>query len=504
MEKSENKNEQKTANTANERKGSLKLLNINIGEQSFDYQAEADWLVLRKDEKPNAEMFYIRYSLITETEQIRPLTFVFNGGPGASSVYLHLGALGPKRVELSENGQPLKPPYVLSDNESSWLEFTDLVFIDPIGTGFSRMIEDAGNGGKSADENKAGSGNEKSKDEYWKLKRDLESLCEFIRKYLSKYKRWESPVYLAGESYGGFRVGKLAKLLQKDYGVGVAGAVLLSPALEFGLLNPTDYEVLPFVDTFPVMAGAAAYHGCARKVKEGENIDEYRKRAADFAVNELLPVLAAGDMAPEARRSRVYNAAADFLGLPRKSVAAANGRIDIEYFVKNLLRAERRVLGLYDASVTVTDPYPDRDKLDSPDPTLNQLDRVFAAGINTQLRAGIGLETEKDYNIISMKVNESWKLDTKQHAFDIQVGAVDDLRYGMSLNPDMKVCISHGWFDLVTPYFSTDRLAALMKLTPDQKEQLTVKHYPGGHMYYTWSESRRAFYEDIKGFYSAG
>lgn len=492
MSSEEKKNERKKEVN----KGSIKLQTMKTGIKA-DYQSEAGWMMLYKDEKPRAEMFFVRYSVIEETDSMRPLTFVFNGGPGASSVYLHVGALGPKRVALSETGMSAAPPYQLTDNEETWLEFTDLVFIDPIGTGFSRVIEDKK---ESSDDAKPKS-ETSTEEEYWKLNRDLESLCEFIRKFLSKYNRWESSIYLAGESYGGFRVGKLVKMLQQDYGVGLAGAVLISPALEFSLLFSSDYDVLPWIDTFPTMAGAAAFHGRARRIKKDEPINDYRKRAADFALNELLPVLAGGELYPENKLTRVFNTAADFIGLPRETVTAANGRIGIEYFVKNLLRGERKILGLYDASSTVTDPYPDRDKLDSPDPTLHQLERVFAAGINSLLRNDIGLKTEKDYNLLSMKVNESWKIDTKKDAFDMQIGAVDDLRYGMSLNPEMKVCITHGSYDLVTPSFSTDRLTALMKLSPKQKEMLTLKQYPGGHMYYTWAESRREFYKDMIEFY---
>jgi len=471
--------------------GASVIKSIKLNGTLCDYQAEADWIVLRKDEKPKAEMFYVRYSLVTESP--RPVTFVFNGGPGASSVYLHMGALGPRRVMLSGHGEPLAPPCTLTDNEQSWLSFTDLVFIDPIGTGLSRLIDEEK---KDAKEDK------EDKDEYWKLKRDLESLSEFMRKYLSKFGLWESPVYLAGESYGGFRVGKLVKMLQKDYGIGLSGAILISPALEFTLLNSSDYDVLPWVDTFPSMAGAAAFHGTARKLKEGESHDSYRQRAADFAVNELLPVLAAGDLCAEVKRVRILNAAADYLGLERQLVNRNNGRVSIEYFVKNLLRSRRKLLGLYDSSLTVADPYPDRDNLDGPDPTLHTLERVFAAGINSQLRSAIGLKSERDYNLLSMKVNESWDVDTRNHALDTQIGATDDLRYGMSLNPDMKVYITHGVYDLVTPFFSTDRIAALMKLTAEQKDKLTVKHYSGGHMFYAWEDSRRDFFEDMKKFYA--
>ncbi len=484
-----------------EKKGASRFLKLETGSR-MDYQAEAGWLTLYSEEKPRAEMFFIRYSAVDEQTADRPVTFVFNGGPGASSVYLHLGAMGPKRAVLTESGQAPSSPYRLTDNEETWLEFTDLVFIDPIGTGFSRTIE----GSEQSDKDKTAGGTDekKSDDEYWKLKRDLESLSEFIRKFLSKYNRWESPVYIAGESYGGFRVGKLVRMLQQDYGVGLKGAVLISPALEFSLLEGSDYDALSWIDVFPSFADAAAVHGKSRKIKEEESSEDYRKRAADFALNELLPVLAGGELVPESKRLRILSAAADFIGLSRETIITAGGRIGIEFFVKNLLRNEKLVLGLYDSSVTVNDPFPDRDKLESPDPTLHQLERVFAAGINTQLRAGIGLNTEKDYNLLSMKVNESWKVDTREHDFETHVGAVDDLRYGMSLNPDMKVYISNGIYDLVTPAFASDRLAALMKLKPEQKRMLTVKHYNGGHMYYTWQQSRIEFFNDMKKFYSVG
>jgi len=472
--------------------GSRNLFTYRIDGKSMDYEAEADWIVLQKEDKPKAEMFYVRYFVTEENKSPRPVTFVFNGGPGASSAYLHMGAVGPKRMDFTEEGLPTAPPYILKDNAESWLAFTDLVFIDPIGTGFSRMIEE-----KEDKEKKP----EKNEVEYWQIQRDLESLGEFMQKFLSLNQRWESPVFLAGESYGGYRVGKLVKLAQKEYGIGLAGAILISPAMEFSLLSSSDYDVLPWIDTFPTMAEAAAMHGKARKLNKGETKEEYSRRAGEFAVKELLPVLAAGDLFPDQTRVRVLNSAADFIGLPREIVKGKNGRVAIDYFVKNLLRLEKKQLGLYDISQVETDPFPDRDSLEGPDPTLHTISRVFTAGINTQIRQQIGLKTDRDYQLLSMEVNQSWKADLKTHAFDNQIGATDDLRYGMSLNRDMEVYITHGLYDLVTPHYSTDRLAALMKLSDLQKEKLTVKHYRGGHMFYARETSRVELFEDMENFY---
>ena len=479
-------------------KGSSAELQITVGDKLIQYKAQADWIVLRKDDKPKAEMFFTAYTVPAETG--RPVTFVFNGGPGASSVYLHMGAMGPSRVDLSAQGMPLAPPHKLKDNQETWLQFTDLVFVDPIGTGLSRMISEnkpKDNKGEKGSE----SGEKKKPSEYWKLKPDLESIREFVRSWLSIHHRWESPVFIAGESYGGYRVGKLAKLLQKDFGVGLSGAVIISPALEFSLLDGSDYNVLPWLDTFPTMAAIALSHGKARKSEKNEDHLAYALRARQFAVCHLLPVLATGEMVDPDTRTAVFDEAADYIGLPRDTVNRKCGRIDIVYFVKNLLREDRKHLGLYDGSIAVTDPFGEHEELNAPDPTLHILERVFAAAINTQLRKNIGLRTERDYALLSMEVNKSWQNDEQQHALQSQFGAVDDLRFGMSLNEHMGVFITHGYYDLVTAFTSSDRLVALMKLTDEQKNNMLVQHYPGGHMFYTWEASRKSLSGDISSFY---
>lgn len=478
-------------------KGAKTTAQINLAGKAMRYEAEGDWIVLRKDEKPTAEMFFTRYFAVDgegKADPGRPVTFIFNGGPGSSSVYLHLGAIGPRRVAFGPRGEALPPPHRLCDNMESWLAFTDLVFIDPIGTGLSRMIPD-----EKKDDKKEGDG--KKDVEYWQLKRDLESIGEFGRKFLTRFKRWESPVYLAGESYGGFRVAKLARMFQEDYGIALCGAIIISPALEFTLLDGSDYDTMMWLDSFPTMAAAAFWHKKARKAAKGEDHLTYARRAGEFAVKELLPVLASGDLYGTDRKNRTLDAAADWIGIPRPVMRAKNGRVTIDWFVKNLLRDQGLFLGLYDASSTVKDPFPDRDNWGGPDPTLHVAERVFTAGINAQMGQGIGLETERDYTLSSDEANTAWKIDTRHHALETQVGATDDLRYGMSVNPHMKVYLTHGCFDLVTPFFTADRISNLMKLDEGRKAMLTVKHYNGGHMFYTWEESRKAFRADMEAFY---
>jgi carboxypeptidase C (cathepsin A) len=480
----------------------------------LDYEARADWIILRKREKPVAEMFHVAYTLAGESAHERPLTFVFNGGPGAASAYLHMGAVGPKRVSFSDEGRPYGPPTRIEDNPDSWLEFTDLVFIDPVGTGFSRGIDrDSARpqGDASAAKSPGGTGRpqdagrETPENEFFGLNRDLESLGEMIRSFLSRHHRWDSPTFIAGESYGGFRVAKLARLLQERYGVGLNGAVLISPALEFSTLDASDYDLLPWLDIFPSLALAAAAHGRYRAANlrgvERRTIAAVREQAEAFASDTLARLLVCGDRLSDADRSTLHASLAKYTGLDEDYIARNGARIHKHGFARELLRDERKVVGLYDASVSVTDAFPDRDGYEGPDASLAAIDRVFTAGINAQVRRTLGLQTDRDYLLLNFDVNRAWKLDYERHVLQSQIGATDDLRYSLQLNPFMRVRISHGIYDLVTPYFSSERIAANMKLDAATRERMTLRHYAGGHMFYTWKDGREAFTSDMRAFY---
>jgi carboxypeptidase C (cathepsin A) len=453
---------------------------------SIDYTARAQWTVLRKKERPAAEIFSVAY--VANGADDRPVTFVFNGGPGASSAYLHMGAVGPLRVAFPAGGTPPRMPPRLVSNEDSWLAFTDLVLVDPVGTGFSRVIEDDKDekgGGQNGDDSKAR--------EYFGYQRDLESLCEFMGRWLSGQGRWGSPVFIAGESYGGYRVGRLMRMLQETTGIGLSGAVLISPALEITSLPPTDYDVLGWVDLLPTMTIAAVYHGRSRAFAAGTPHEDVRQAAETFATGDYATLLTRGASMPTVERDRILERFADLIGLPADMVTRAEGRITISTFSRELLRDERKVLGKYDATVTATDPFPDREAFDGPDPTLAGISPVFTTAINRHLRSDIGVETDREYLLLSDEVNQAWRNDAPEHFFTPPVGATDDVRYGMALNPHMKAFITHGRYDLVTPYYASDRLYNLMRLDSETGRRLTVRHFGGGHMFYAWEESRRAF-----------
>jgi carboxypeptidase C (cathepsin A) len=468
------------------------------GSTSIEYAASAGWTVLRKREKPAAEIFSVAY--VAERRGDRPVTFVFNGGPGASSAFLHMGAVGPARVAFPPDGSLPRMPPVLVPNEESWLAFTDLVFVDPVGTGFSRVIESDDNSKDGEGTKQPGSGDDSGAKEYFGYKRDLESLCEFMGRWLSAHGRWGSPVFIAGESYGGYRVGRLVRILQETTGIGLSGAILISPALEFGPLSPTDYDVLGWLDVLPTMAITAFHHGRSRAFAAGTAVDQVRLEAERFATSDYATLLTRGASMPTDERDRILARLADLIGLPVEMVARAEGRIPIERFTRELLRDERKVLGLYDATITTTDPFPDREPFAGPDPTLSGTGAAYTTAINRQLRSEIGIETDREYLVLSYEVNRLWRDDATEHFFTPPTGATDDFRYGMSLNPHLKAFITHGRYDLVTPYYATDRLRNLMRLDPEMARRLTVRHFDGGHMFYAWEDSRREFTEAIAAF----
>jgi carboxypeptidase C (cathepsin A) len=467
---------------------------------TIEYTAGAGWLVLRKKDKPSAEIFSVSY-VAQDAHAGRPVTFVFNGGPGASSAFLHLGAAGPQRVAFPADGTlPTMPPQLVP-NEESWLAFTDLVFVDPVGTGFSRVIE-RDDKGAGDDKGQAEGKGEDATDpkEFFGYKRDLESLCEFMGRWLSNHGRWASPIFIAGESYGGYRVGRLVRMLQETTGIGLNGAILISPALEFANLVPNDYDVLSWVDVVPTMAAAAAHHGRSRAFDAKASLEKVLEEAESFATGDYTAFLTRGASMDTAERERILGRLADLVGLPVDLVTRAEGRITMRTFSRELLRAERKVVGLYDATITSADPFPDRDSFEGPDPTLQGITPAYTMAVNRQLRSEIGVETDREYALVSFEVNEAWKNDAPKHFFAPPLGATDDFRYGMALNPHMKAFITHGRYDLVTPYYSSDRIRNLMRLDPAVAGRLTVRHFGGGHMFYAWEESRKAFSDAIAAF----
>lgn len=479
-------------------RGTEKALSLRLGARTVRIHAAADWLIVREHGVPAAEMFYVHYALEPRNTR-RPITFLFNGGPGAASAFLHMGTAGPMRIEFTPTGDVLPPPARPVPNAETWLAFSDLVFVDPVGTGLSRTVHESRleqTGLADADEQRAKRTGDlpTQRKTFYKLKRDIEVLCEFVSAFLSRVRRWESPVLVAGESYGGFRVGKLLRALP-ERGVGLSGAILVSPALDFMHLIGSDYDLLPWITRLPTMALAARHHGRLRGRFKGLSPERLRGAAEAFAAEELAVYLLRAER-PATTASRTIRTLAELTGLPDELVARCNGRVSIERFARELLRDQGLVCGLYDAAITGPDVFPDREGTPNPDPPLAAFMSAFAAGVNAMLRSTLGLSTEREYLLLNEDTNKAWSDDRPDGFWQRPIECADDMRYGLALNPSLRVLISHGWFDLVTPYYSSAQAVAALRLPPALRARITLTNYNGGHMFYSWQSSRKAFQRD--------
>jgi carboxypeptidase C (cathepsin A) len=293
-------------------------------------------------------------------------------------------------------------------------------------------------------------------------------------------------------------------MLQEQTGVGLNGAILISPALEPAHLAMVfgwgDYEIEPWLDMLPGFAATAVHHGRSRVYPKGTPVEEFLPEVEKFAIGDYASFLASGAAMPAEQREGVLTRLADLTGLDLDVVRRAEGRIKLEKFVRELLRDEGKVVGRYDGTITTTDPFPDRDSFVGADPTLTGVGSAFTTAVNRQLRQEIGVQTDREYKLLNIEITLAWKNDESLHYIHGTQGAVDDFRYGMAMNPHMKAFITHGLYDLITPYYASDRFRNLMRLDPSVADRVTVRHFGGGHMFYTWTESRKAFSAAISQF----
>ncbi|MBY0311986.1 MAG: hypothetical protein K2W85_07950 [Phycisphaerales bacterium] len=485
-------------------RGVERALPLPGGGRTRTLRASADWILVREHGIPAAEVFFTAYQLERSggaKSAQRPVMFLFNGGPGAASAFLHLGTAGPMRVGFHSDGRSLPPPVRMEQNHEHWLDFADLVFIDPVGTGFSRTVHEARleQQGLDVDEEKR---EKRTKDlpgvtkTFFTIKRDIEVLCECVSAWLSRFNRWESPVYIAGESYGGFRVGKLMRALP-ERGVGLTGAIMVSPAIDFLSINGTDYDAATWFTSVPSMALSAAVHGKTRGRFARMKPAELATTAESFAIDELAPLLLHGDRAPAARRDRTLGTLAELIGLSAEFVRRSGGRIKIDQFVRELLREEGRVCGYYDAAITGPNVFPDREGDASPDPTLAGVMSAFTAGANALLRGTLGISTSREYVLVNDQAWKSWVDDRADGYWARQLDCADDMRYGLAMNPSLRLLIAHGRYDLVTTYFASAQTVATTRLPEELRKNVELTVYDGGHMFYTWDRSRKLVQDDV-------
>ena len=458
---------------------------ISIGGQRIDYTATVGHLVLL-DEKglKRSHNFYIAYTKDQPKNKVsdqakRPITFAFNGGPGSSSVWLHMGALGPKRVEMNDDGTSAGPPYSVIDNAFSWLDKTDLVFIDPIETGYSRPAEDV------------------EKSEFTGYTQDLSSVGDFIHKYVSLNGRWISPKFLAGESYGTTRAAGLSGYLQDRHGMYLNGIVLISAVMNFQTLAHNEGNDLPISLFLPSFAATAYHHGKIDKTRY-PTLNAFLDEVERYAMVDYTTFLMKGTRTTAEEREAVAVKLSAYTGIDKAVIARNHHRPTTRIFAKELLRTESRTIGRFDGTIKGMDRSDSGDGTDF-DPSYNlTVYGPYTAAINDHLRTTLNYEnSDKVYEILTGKVYP-WNYGCDQNKF---LNNAEALRSAIHKNPALRVLICSGYYDLATPYFATDYTVDHLFLNEELRKNITTTYYHGGHMMYTMKSELIKLTADVKKFY---
>jgi carboxypeptidase C (cathepsin A) len=451
---------------------------IVLGSQRLDYEAIAETLPLTDAKgQTTATIFTVSYITDAAPGSPRPVTFVFNGGPGAASVFLHLGALGPEILETPPSGAVPSPPVHLVDNQATWLGFTDLVFVDPVGTGFSR-----------------GKGKEDNPDKpFWDVRADIASLGATIRLWLTRNQRWASPIYLVGESYGGFRAAAMTQSLPHDIDVVAKGIVLVSPALDLSALHLSERDLLAAGFMLPSYAAtAAAYQAppLGRSVPEAER----------FALSDYLVGLAALTGKPPAGDPFIARVAAT-AGIPEDIVRRYRGRIPRPVFARELRRKEGEVVSLYDSEIAR--PAGPEGGEGAGDPVLQPAIAAYGTAFNTYLAESLGVHTDLPYRVLPRDISQQWNWQgERQHGADSL--AMASLEASLLEHPATKVLIVNGRYDLVTPYLASRWLVDQLEVPAAMRAHIQLRVYDGGHMVYLHPDARAELARDAAALYGAG
>lgn len=451
---------------------------VTVDGKKIDYTASTGYLNLKNDTgKLIAKVFFTYYKKEGEDSGKRPVTFTFNGGPGSSSVWLHMGGIGPKRVLLKDDGLATPPPYSYINNEYTWLNKTDLVFIDPVSTGFSRAAPG------------------ESPKQFHGYEEDIASMGSFIRHFLSRYERWGSPKYLAGESYGTTRAAGLSKYLQDRHRIYLNGIFLISAVLNFGT---NDYYVgndLPRALYIPSYTAAAWYHKKLDPALQ-QDLQKTLKESEQFAIGEYATALLKGGWLTDAEKDAVASKMSYYTGLSKELILQSNLRVGEGRFWKELRRSEGLTIGRLDARFTGRD-LDDAGETVSFDPSFSNIDGPFTAAINDYFQKELNFKEEKGYNIFGDVY--PWNYSNVQNQF---LNVAESMRDAMAKNPALKVYLGCGYYDFATPYFTANYDLEHMFLRPEQRKNVKVHFYEAGHMYYINKPSLAQFKKDVDAFYN--
>lgn len=457
---------------------------VEVDGQTINYDATAGTLTLRNDEgKPTASIFYVAYTKPrAEGEEERPLTFFFNGGPGSASLWLHMGSFAPVRVPTEGPEITGPPPYDYGPNPYSLIDKTDMVFIDMVGAGYSRMLGDA------------------KGEDFWGVDQDVDAFARAIMRYVTKNDRWNAPKFIFGESYGTTRAGALAYQLQ-DRGMDLNGVILLSSVLNYGI-DQSGYDRF-FISMLPSYAATAWYH---EKVEDRpEDVADFIQEAREFAQGPYAEVLAKGHFATDEEIEGVAERMSELTGLSEEYIKQSNLRVDLSGFRKELLRDERKTIGRFDSRYMGVDPDASGARPDF-DPSSTAISGAYIASLRDHLGTTLGYETPMQYRIGAYGLEGfDWDWTHRPPGSNWPQSTPDvgvDLSAAMRTNPNLKILSLNGYYDMATPFFATEYDLSHLMMEPNRRDDIRFEYYPSGHMIYLNPDAMGELRSDVADFYA--
>ena len=479
---------------------------VTVEGKTISYKAVAGTLVLNGNDMnegtPQVAMSYFAYFKQGANPTTRPITFLYNGGPGSSSMWLHMGAWGPKRVVTSDDTHTPAAPYQLVDNDYSLLDASDVVFIDMPGTGFGRFLS------QGKDDTERARSHKQLTDEYWNIDGDAQAFSRFITRFLSKYNRWNSPKYLFGESYGTTRSAVVARILEEQDNIDLNGVILLSEVLDFRIspvaanINPDDN--LPYVTALPTYAATAWYHHKLPKYNHG-TLAQLLKNSIAFAKGDYQQALFAGSTLGPAKKREVAEKLHDFTGLPVDYLMKADLRVNSDMFTHQLLSGNDTTTGLLDTRYTAPSMDPLAKEADY-DPQGAAIGSAYVSAFNSYVRNEMKFGQGMEYRP-SVYGDFDWKFEHKQPGVQLVwnkgVNVLRDLAAAMKYNPNLKVMVNGGFYDLVTPFYGAIHEEENLPIPQSLRKNISYAFYPSGHMVYAHVPSLHQLHDNVAAFIDA-